>query len=492
MLGPRVMICLAAGVLALAGCFDPGYSDQTTCGPAGECPRGRTCRTGRCVLADAPLAPLADGPGAPDAVPADARTSVTIALMKQRPLGGDGTLTSNVGGLACGTGCDTINTSVKTGNPVSVSVVPTQKTLFTGWRQPAECAGSLSRTCTFSASADTTVVASFTPHDRNVAFVTSASWGGALGGQDGASSKCNQAASDVNLDGIYVAALAMGDKPVSDLLVINGSSPPSQPLGWMRLDGLEVAPNVTYLTTLHALTYPVLYDEHGNPHLGLVWTGADENGNPGGNIDCHGFSDTSGVGAVGHSGGGGSIWAYGLNSCVQSASLLCLEVSKPNQVQHTAGTLGLYIYLSKALFHPSDGAAAADAICNAERPEGVGNALRALIASPGRPAAAILRAGATYARPDGVRVGTAEDIIAGKLESGIWVYSDGTYAGDVVVWTGSASIAADGTSSCNGWTVSTGAGTVGAPVVGPTFWAKPSPLACSVAQPVYCAETVAQ
>jgi hypothetical protein len=59
---------LARGVLlgvlvGLAGCFTPGYSDQTQCGPAGECPPGRACVSGRCVAADA--AP--GGPSVPDA-----------------------------------------------------------------------------------------------------------------------------------------------------------------------------------------------------------------------------------------------------------------------------------------------------------------------------------------------------------------------------------------------------------------------------------------
>jgi uncharacterized delta-60 repeat protein len=38
----------SAFAFAFAACFDPSYSDATRCGPAGECPTGRTCVQGLC------------------------------------------------------------------------------------------------------------------------------------------------------------------------------------------------------------------------------------------------------------------------------------------------------------------------------------------------------------------------------------------------------------------------------------------------------------
>ena len=77
----RRMLLLGAALAFACGCYDPTFSDETRCGGGSECPTGRTCRGGFCVLpggaADAPTlapdAPLAaDAAGAPDAPPADA------------------------------------------------------------------------------------------------------------------------------------------------------------------------------------------------------------------------------------------------------------------------------------------------------------------------------------------------------------------------------------------------------------------------------------
>src|SRR5215831_3608984 len=72
-----VIIAFWAG--CLAACFDPVYSDDTLCGPRGECPPGKTCSPdNRCralgadgplVVADSPLSPLPDAH--PDPLPID-------------------------------------------------------------------------------------------------------------------------------------------------------------------------------------------------------------------------------------------------------------------------------------------------------------------------------------------------------------------------------------------------------------------------------------
>src|SRR5687767_14243994 len=44
-------------LLALAACYDPGYSDATRCGAGGECPPGRRCVGEVCLTGDGPTGP---------------------------------------------------------------------------------------------------------------------------------------------------------------------------------------------------------------------------------------------------------------------------------------------------------------------------------------------------------------------------------------------------------------------------------------------------
>ncbi|HEY3276746.1 MAG TPA: S8 family serine peptidase [Syntrophorhabdaceae bacterium] len=79
-----------------------------------------------------------------------------LTVTKRRARGGDGTVTSEPAGIDCGTTCRsffTVNT------PVTLYAVPSENTVFTGWR--GACAGT-ERACTLTMDKAKTVSASFT------------------------------------------------------------------------------------------------------------------------------------------------------------------------------------------------------------------------------------------------------------------------------------------------------------------------------------------
>jgi len=69
-------------LLALAACFSPSYGDATRCGGArgDECPPGRSCQQGQCLVPGTPDAPLAADAPTPDAPGADAGPPFTLVF----------------------------------------------------------------------------------------------------------------------------------------------------------------------------------------------------------------------------------------------------------------------------------------------------------------------------------------------------------------------------------------------------------------------------
>lgn len=435
--------------------------------------------------ADAPPA-AADAPSAADAAPAvDARDTVQVTVMKRASGNGDGSIITTVPGLSCATGCSSASMMVKVGTSVMLTATADQASFFSGWSAP--CVGPV-RTCVVEVTDDITLGAEFRMHLNNLAFVTSTAYDGQLGGLAGADEKCRAAATSAGLAGKYVAALAIDGLSIAERLVRPDIVPTSPSAGWVRLDGRTVAGPATQIATSdHHVVFPVLFDENGVERAGPVWSGANEDGDSAGSsLTCGDWSTTIGTGAIGHAGGGGPLWSFGVSSCGDKNRLLCLGVDRRNAASMPSD-LGFQIYLTKGVFAPQDGLEAADALCVAERPAGAGP-VRALLAASGRRPSDMLISGVDYVRPDSVSVGNTAEIMAGKLLTGIWVHGDETHAGSVSVWTGSSSITATG-SDCDNWSSSSGMGEIGAPVVGSSFWLVPGTRSCGLAAPIYCVES---
>jgi hypothetical protein len=410
---------------------------------------------------------------------------VTLTIQKRtQPNRGDGAIATNISGLACGVGCDQDTIVVPVNTLVSLEATPSSDTLWGGWQAPG--CGLASRTCSFVITADTTAWAQFWRHDYNVMFVTSQTFMGDFGGIDGADAKCQEAASATGLGGTFIAFLSTNSVPAKDRLKRPGTSEVSG--GVVRLDGLTIARSVDDLTTNHKIAYPVLYDEHHTERLVTPWTGSDDHAT-GPFLTCMDWTATLVIGNIGHSGGGGPIWAYSVRACSMPEPLYCIEIDKSAPPPTPAIGIGKIVYVTKNGFYPVQGIAVADALCKTEKPSFVAGPVHALLPLPGRSAAEVLGLTLTYARQDGLVMGTGADLVAGELATSISLHGDGTPSVAATVWTGSASLGGLGTSSCSGWSSSSGTGLVGSPVVGPEWWVRQAVTAdCTDANPIYCVE----
>src|SRR5262249_47573688 len=101
-----------------------------------------------------------------------------------------------------------------------------------------------------------------------------------------------------------------------------------------------------------------------------------------------------------------------------------------------------------------------------------------------------LDAGALYVRPDGVAVGTGAELLAGKLQTGIWVTGAGSYSAEPVVFTGSDAPPQHRAPHSSGDSPDRAAGdaAIGAPAVSTGWWNVNLLLPCATATPIYCVE----
>ena len=151
------------------------------------------------------------------------------------------------------------------------------------------------------------------------AFVTAASFTGAMGGLDGADEACDDAAANLGGGG-WRAWLSDGSAVADQRLSDVGP--------WLSLDG-----TTTIATSLSDLangpTNPLQEDELGLPVTGQAWTGTSYNGNAVASADhCVGWQSPNGgqyglVGGIGELGVG--FTDFDSKACSQPAHLYCLE-----------------------------------------------------------------------------------------------------------------------------------------------------------------------
>jgi hypothetical protein len=367
---------------------------------------------------------------------------------------GAGTVTSDVGGINCGTACAA---SSAPSTVVTLTAKPSAGSLFTGW-SGGGCSEAY-RICATTLNAAMSVTATFTANSNNVVFVSSQTYAGNLGGLAQADALCQGLANNAGLSGTFKAWLAAG--------TTTGQSRMGTARGWVRPDGSPFGDTLSGIVTSQQVLNPPALDENGALVSSAVWTGSDGAGSPFG-MDCSGWTSPSAStnGATGTPTAGPALWLQGGNfmaSCNSLLHLYCFSVDKNAALTYTHAS-GKRIWVSQETWVPSGGIAAAHSFCDAEKPAGV-LVVKALLDTTSASATQFLTMSQTYVRPDGIVVGTGARIAdpTSNLPSGIWQHADGTYVAGRV-WTGNAggigstcAAAMAHTCTCDNWQPTAGA-----------------------------------
>lgn len=335
---------------------------------------------------------------------------------------------SDPAGLDCGDGCEAL---FELGSTVTLTAEPLPGSRFLGFT--GDCNGM---TCTLEMTRDAAVAATFDALPSgppNVAFVTSTTTSGNMGGLAGADQLCAERAFAAGLPGTFVAWLSSSTEDAIDRLAGAG--------GWLRTDGKPFANDPR-----GPIYYPLRLDEFGND----LWTGSALTGTTPSGTATLGQTCQDWTAAAGYAGTGAIhtttvSWTsyYGGDTCVYPTHIYCFGTDTYSDVTPTSSSDRL-AFLSSGTFSPGDGIAAADALCASEASRGGETGVfRALLATSG--ASAMSRfdmSGPTWVRPDGVEiVPTAAALFppgnGAILDAPINLTLSGDYAtGYEFVWTG--------------------------------------------------------
>jgi hypothetical protein len=318
----------------------------------------------------------------------------------------------------------------------------------------------------------------------NRAFVTSSRHlAGSLGGLAAADAICMARAGEAELAGRFVAYLST--------TAVNAMDRLAGARGWSRVDGEPVVDTVSELVGGRMLM-PLRIDERGNDVVlmpNYVTTGSF-----GGTlaVNCADYTDpirTANAGRAPATAGGFSNQSQ--IPCNDPTRLYCFQIDHAIPLAFTP-TAGRRAFVSGALFPPTNGVAAADAICaNEAQLAGFTGTFAALLPSATTPASQRFgAAGPPWVRPDGVVVAaTAADLLAGALLAPINVRADGTYY-DGYAHTGfyPPTGPVDPTRNCDGWTNAGTGGGWGYAATSDNAAFSQTTTDCTTAVPVYCLE----
>jgi hypothetical protein len=279
--------------------------------------------------------------------------------------------------------------------------------------------------------------------------------------------------------------------------------------GFVRPDGLPIADTVADLLDTHRVWYAANLTETGVPTTQMfaqIWTGSTADGMAASATCGDWIKNTTTVfGNVGFAESGPAFsHALQSDSCSGKLPLYCVEVDHTDPLPAPPPVPGKLAFLSSGTFTPSMGLAAANALCDGEKPASATGTVVALLATSSRSAKSLLT-GAAYVRPDGIPINSIRGFVLGgmtfgtfgtKIEpSGIWQHGDGSYAlpeggGRDLVWNGAAVF--DGMPqapghTCGDWSLATGFGDVGRASAGAEAWGN-TMGPCDAPLPVYCIE----
>lgn len=368
----------------------------------------------------------------------------TLAVSKV----GSGTVTST-GAIDCGATCQA-NYPLNTG--VTLTATPAQGSTFGGW-SGGGCSGTQA-TCTVTMSAARTVTATF-GGPPNIAFVTTTSLTGSMGGLAGADAICQNEATGAALSGTFRAVLSSATTDAATRLA--GAS------GWVRPDGKPVANTLSDLLS-GRLHYPIRLTASGvDAGHALVRT-ATVTGTGGYSAvgDCTGFTSTTGNAAAGFADAQGNLmYQASGGQCTVPARLFCVGVDKVGAVSApTPPPSHRKAFTTSAAWvaNGGGGLAGADAVCQSEAASAsLPGTYKALLATTTATAASRFNtSGDPWVRVDGVVLAPTA---AGLFTATLWGASPGLTAdgsqflGNIGIWSGSADPLVTGTSNttCQDW-----------------------------------------
>jgi hypothetical protein len=292
------------------------------------------------------------------------------------------------------------------------------------------------------------------PDPINIAFATSATFSGDLGGIAGADATCRAAAIAGGLGGEFIAWLSSSS---ADMIARFAGS-----RGWQRTDGALVADQIG-AALLGFMYTPIDRDElgtrisYGNT---AMWSGTGPDGrvtNP--TLTCSDWTSIGGSASGGDVSAGGVGFTFdrgNVYSCAASQHLLCFEVSHTVVVAPPTGPLtGRIAFVSRP--RASAGLASLDNACNADAAAAAlpGTYLAAVATTTSSIAARFMFDGRAVLRPDGSIVATDASGLLGAddLMSFVNQRADGGYIQGATMFTGATDPTSPGTvaTTCSDW-----------------------------------------
>jgi hypothetical protein len=420
-------------------------------------------------------------------------------------------------GASCGPGCAFVETLVAVGRRITLEARTTNgsNVLFRAW-SGVKClgaAGQSSRSCEIVVDQTVAANAEFVVQTHNTVFVSSASFLPNLGSARAYDTECSKLASAAGINNAAGDAFVawVGDANSSPVTLLSAAR------GFVRLDGAPIADRISDLGSGRVWN-AIGLDENGsalplhgppNQTFGMVWTGIQGNASVNALQTCTNWTGVADHGPLaGNAWGGPGAFTQqaGIGGVVCSSGapgeqILCFEKDRA-LVLSPGASAGKLIYLSPNYPVPTlGGLQAANAFCTSRAPAGhtgVFKALVATLASGAASNAGVQRAMA-YVRPDGVVIGTGEEVATGNWRSGAWQFADGTYPTQyVLAWGGAArpdAPAASAAEACHDWTDPSSTGRVGYSNTVDTPFdleippkALPRLQACSAGASFYCVE----
>lgn len=367
--------------------------------------------------------------------------------------GGAGTVSSDLPGIDCGGDC---SENFPANTQVVLTAIAAEGSTFAGW-SGGGCSGT--DPCTVTIDSVLTIIAAFDLVTPNLAFVTSTTFTGNLGGLAGADQACNTIANAAGHAGSYRAWLST--------LAVNAKDRLTGTSGWSRTDGAPFADQVSDIASGH-LFYPLDRDENGT-FVGdvQVMTATNAAGNYSGSGDCSTWSSTANSTLFGiASSDAGGFTQRGAGLCSTPRHLYCFGIGTATVVAPPAVS-ARRAFVSTG-WQPGGGIASADAHCQTDASAaGLSGTFKALLATS--TASAISRfdtsiAAARWARPDDTVLAASAAALASatyldaaptsNAANTLWYSNYG-------VWSGAASLTATGTGTqtCNDWTAGSVAAT---------------------------------
>jgi hypothetical protein len=369
---------------------------------------------------------------------------------------GSGSVTSLDGAINCPPTCSSL---YATGTMVTLTAIAATTPLandsvFTGWG--GACSGT--GTCVVTMSGPQQVSANF-ELKPNIAFVTSTTQNGNLGGLAGADAICQSLATTSSIAGTFRAYLS--NTTVDAISRLGTAS------GWVRVDGKPVA-STSGDFALGRLYYPMRITNVGVDVGDTRATTATRDGILLGE-SCSDYMSTSGNVTIGLTATQGQMFsANSTITCATASRLYCLGIDRAAVVQVIAPPARRIAFVTTSTWTPGGGIPSADTLCQTEAAgAGLMGSYRALLATSGASAASRFNtSGSPWGRVDGAMLtATASATFSATFwDTSPAVTADGSqYLGNVAVWGGALSLAAAGTmaTTCNNWTSSAGMAGIG-------------------------------